>query len=126
MRSSAILRIQIDDKYCFIWSILAHLHPIADSKNGHATRVSNHRQYFIELNIEGFIFSNGFRCSDVYTFGKLNNLSINIFESNFYQEQNICKHKLIPIEVSKNDSDRVIDFLISKNRDVLFEKLFVI
>ena len=27
IRSNAILNIQNDDKYCFIWSILAHLYP---------------------------------------------------------------------------------------------------
>ena len=46
---------------------------------------------------------------------KLNNLSINVFGINFYQEQNNWKHKLIPIEISKNESNRVIDLLIYKN-----------
>ena len=38
---SATLSIQNDDKYCSIWSILAHLHRVADSRIGHSTRVSN-------------------------------------------------------------------------------------
>ena len=91
LRSSAILNIENNDKYCFIWSIVAHLHPIADSKNGHATRVSKYRQYFNELNIDGFYFSNGFKCSDVHKFEKLNNLSVNIFELSFYQDQSNWK-----------------------------------
>ena len=33
----------------------------------------------------------------------------------FYQDQNKRRHKLLPIEVSKNNSDRDIDFLIYKN-----------
>ena len=37
MRSSTLLNIQCDDNYCSIWSILAHIHPITDSKNGHLT-----------------------------------------------------------------------------------------
>ena len=28
LRSNAILNIQNDDKYCFIWSILAHMFPV--------------------------------------------------------------------------------------------------
>ena len=40
LRSSANSNVQNDDKYCFIWSIIAQLHPIADSKNGHPTSVS--------------------------------------------------------------------------------------
>ena len=112
MRSNAILNIEIDDKLCFLWSTLAYLHPC---KNNHRNRVSNYKQYFNELNLDGFDFTNGFRCSDVHKFYELNNLSLNIFELNFYQDQNKCKHKLIPFEVSKNESDRVIDLLIYKN-----------
>ena len=115
------MNIQSDDKYCFIWSILAKLHPISDSKNGHATRVSNYEPYFNELNIEGFDFSNGFKCSDMYRFEKLNNLSINIYELRFDQN----KQKLIPVEISKNKSDKVIDLLIYKNYYALIKKLNV-
>ena len=34
---------------------------------------------------------------------------------NFYQDQNKWTHKLLPIEVSKNNSDRVIHLAICKN-----------
>ena len=44
---------------------------------------------------------------------------------NFYQDNNNWKHKLIPIEVSKNDSDKVIDLLIYKNHYALIKKLNV-
>ena len=55
----------------------------------------------------------------------MNKFSINIFELNFYQDQNTWRHKLIHIEVSKNDSDRVIELLIYKNHYALFKKLNV-
>ena len=58
LRSSAILNIQNNDKNCFIWSILASLH---SCKNDHLNRVSNYKQYFNELNINGFDFTNGFK-----------------------------------------------------------------
>ena len=61
LRSNAILNIQNDDKYCFIWSILAHMFPVIN----HSYRVSNYKKYFNQLNIEGFDFTNGFKCSDV-------------------------------------------------------------
>ena len=54
------------------------------------------------MNVIGFDFSNGFKSSDMHIFEKLKTLSINIFELNFYQEQNNWKRKLIPIETSKN------------------------
>ena len=71
LRSSAILNVQNNDTYCFIWSIVASLHPC---ENDHRNRVSNYKQYFNESNIIGFDFTNGFKCSDVHRFEKLNNL----------------------------------------------------
>ena len=41
LRSNAILIVQNNDKYCFIWSILSSLHP---SENTHPSRVNNYIQ----------------------------------------------------------------------------------
>ena len=79
LRSDAILNIENNDKYCFLWSIFASLHP---RKIDHPNRVSIYRGYFDEFNFEGFDFSNGFRYSNVQKNEKQNNLSVNIFESN--------------------------------------------
>ena len=122
LRSNAILNIENIDKHCFLWSILAYLHPC---NNNHPNRVSNYRKYFNELNIKGFYFTNGFRCNDIHNFNELNNSSVNIFELNFYQDQNQWKHKLIPIEISKNNSDIVFDIAIYKNHYILVKKLDV-
>ena len=122
VRSDAILNIGNNDKYCFLWSILASLHPC---NNSHPNRVSNYKQYSNELNVNGFDFTNGFKCSDVHKFNELNNLSVNIFELKIYQDPNQWKHKLIPIEVSINDSDRIIHLAIYKNHYVLIKKLDV-
>ena len=122
MRSNAILNIENNDKNCFICSILSSLHPC---NNNHPNRVSNYRQYFNEIKIQEFHFTNGFKCSDVHKLNEINNLSFNIFELTFYQDQNQWKHELIPIEVSKNYSDRVIDLLIYKNRYAPIKKLIV-
>ena len=65
LRSNAILIIKDDDKYCCIWSILASVHPC---NNDNPKRGSNHRHYIDELSIEGFDFSNGFKCDDVHKF----------------------------------------------------------
>ena len=64
--SSLILKVQIDDKSCFIWSIPAQLHPKADSENGHLTKGSCYRHYFDEINIPEFDFYNGYKCIDVH------------------------------------------------------------
>ena len=118
LRSSAILNIQNNDKHCFLWLMLAYLHPC---DNSHPTRVKNFSQYFKELNIQDFDFGNGFRCSDVHRFNELNNLSVTINELNFYQDGDKWKHNLIPIEISKNESDNFVDILIYKNHSVLIK-----
>ena len=116
LRSNALTNNKNNDKYCFNWSILASLHPC---DNDHPNRVSNSNQYYNELNFQNFDFTNGFKCSDVHKFNEINNLSVNIFELNFYQDKNKWKHNLIPIEISKNESDRVVDLLIYKNHYAL-------
>ena len=122
LRSNAILNVEKIDKYCFIRSVIAYLNPC---NNNHPNRVSNYRQYFNELNIQDFDFTNGFKCSDVHIFNELITLSVNIFELNFYQDQTQWKHKLKPIEISKNNSDRVIDLAIYNKRYVLIKKVDV-
>ena len=122
LRSSFLTNIKNNDENCFIWSILVSLHPW---DNDHSSRVSNFSQFFVEINFDVFDFSNGFKCSDFQYFEKLNKLSINIFELSFDQEKNKWKHMLIPLEVSKNDSDRVFDLLIHKNHYALIKKFNV-
>ena len=77
------------------------------------------------MHIDGFDFAKKFKCSDLHKFAKLNTLSIDIFELNFHQDQNDWKQKLIPIEVSKKDSDGVIDLLFLKTHYALIKKLNV-
>ena len=63
LRSNAILNIENNDKFCFLGSILAYLHPfIINDPN----IVAKYRQYFNELNTQDFDFTNGFKCSDVH------------------------------------------------------------
>ena len=121
VRSKAILNIESFDRYCFIRSILAYLHPCESS---HPSRVRINIQYFNEKNIDGIVISIGFKCSDKHRFEKLNNLSKNIIELNFLQDGNKWKHNLNPTEISKTDeTDRVVDLLIYKNHHPLIEKV---
>ena len=53
LRSSAILNLQNNDEYSFVWSILASLHP---SENTHPSGLNNYLQYFNELNFQSFDF----------------------------------------------------------------------
>ena len=122
LRTNAILNVQNNDKYCFIWSILASLYPC---ENNNPSRVNNYVQYFNELNFQNFDCTNGFKCSDVHKFNELNILSVNIYELNFYLDGDKRQHNLIPIEISQNGSDKVVDLLIYKNHYALIKKLHV-
>ena len=122
LKTQALLNIQNKDNLCYLWSILAHLHP---TSNGHPERTSSYIDYFNELNIEGFDFTNGFKTSDVKKFESANNLSINIFELKFYLENEIWKHKLVPVELSNSEYETTIDLLIYKNDYVLIKKLYI-
>ena len=55
LRSSALLSFKKDDIYCFLWSIVALLHPC---ENSDPNRVPNYKRKFDELNNDGFHFSN--------------------------------------------------------------------
>ena len=123
LRSNANLNIENNDKNCFIWSILASLHPCNITIILAEFQIINN--ILFELYIQGFDFSYGCKCNDVHRFNGLNNISINIFELNVYRDQNKWRHKLIPIEISKNNSERVIDLAIYKNHYVLIKKSVV-
>ena len=56
LRSNALVNNKFDDKYCFFWSKLASLFIC---NNDHPKRVSNYKQLFEELNIQGCDFTNG-------------------------------------------------------------------
>ena len=123
LRSNALMSFKnLNDKFCSVWSILVSLHPC---ENDHPNRVSNYNQFFNELNIDGFGFTNGFNCCDMHRFEKLKNLSINIYELNFYQDGRKWKHNLKPIESSEKESDRVVDLIIYRNHYAPIKKLHV-
>ena len=63
LRSNAILNFEKIDNYSFTWSLLVGLNPC---NINHPNRVSNYKQYFNKLKIQGFDFASGFRCSDVH------------------------------------------------------------
>ena len=111
VRSNAILNNKKHLKHCFIWSILVFLHAF---ENDNPNRVSNFGHNFNELIIEGFDFTNGFKCSEAHKFEKPNSLSVNMFQLNFYQDGNNRKHNLYPIEISINESDIVVELLINE------------
>ena len=120
IRTNSILNIQNADTYCFLWSILANIHPV---DKGHQ-RVSKYEPYRDELNITNIDFTNGMRIVDIPRFERLNpTLSINVFE---YSTEEDNDYKLVALYVSKNNENRrIIDLILYKNHYILLKKLHV-
>ena len=119
IRTNSILNVQNMDTYCFLWSILANIHPV----NKDPQRVSKYIAYKNELNINDIDFTNGMRITDIDKFENLNNqLAINVFQ--YSTEDN--DHKLVPLYISKNNENRrIIDLIFYKNHYILLKKLHV-
>ncbi|KAK3083783.1 hypothetical protein FSP39_003181 [Pinctada imbricata] len=75
VKKKAVLNIQNLDQKCFLWSIIAALHPV--SWGDHPTRVSNYTQYEREIVTEGLDFPTPL--SQIAGFEQKNNISINVF-----------------------------------------------
>ena len=120
IRTNAILNIQNNDTYCFLWRILASIHPV----NKDPQRVSKYIPYQNELNITDIDFSNGIKITDIDNFEKLNNqLSKNVFE---YSKEDDNDYNLVPLYISKNiENRRIIDLILYKNHYILLKKLHV-
>ncbi|CAG9769955.1 unnamed protein product [Ceutorhynchus assimilis] len=71
----AVLNIQNWDQKCFMWSVLAQLHPVDRTQN--ANRVANYSHYENELDFTGIGFP--IKLKDIRKFEQLNNISINVY-----------------------------------------------
>ena len=72
----SVINIQNEDNKCFLWSILAALHPVKDNPQ----RVSNYEAYIEELKTDGITFP--MRLQQIPKFEKMNNLTINVYTTN--------------------------------------------
>ena len=63
----------MDDNYCFLYSVLASLHPAKSNQN----HVSSYKKYLPELNYDGLDFP--LKVTDIPKFEKMNeNISVNV------------------------------------------------
>ena len=81
-QKKAVLNIQNEDNFCFLWSVLAALHPVESNSN----RVTKYLQFQQELNITNLKFL--LAVSDVVKFEKLNvTISVNVFA---FEDRSSC------------------------------------
>lgn len=94
----AIVNVQNHDQKCFMWSILAELHPACDNPQ----RVTKYLEYEHTLDFTNIPFP--MRVADVPEFEKKNDISVNVFG---YEKQEIY-----PIHLTKERGLRHVNLLV--------------
>ena len=93
----AIVNVQNNDEKCFMWSVLAALHPSVDNPQ----RIQKYSKYENTLDFKNIAFP--VKVSDVPKFEKKNHVSINVFG---YE-----KHEIYPLHLTKKRGLRHVDLL---------------
>ena len=89
-KKRAVINVKNADDKCFMWSVLAKLHPVEKDPQ----RVTKYTQYMKELDFSNIEFP--VKIKDVPLFEKQNNLTVNVYS--FDDEKN----DLYPVHVSQN------------------------
>ena len=106
LRKKALINIKNDDQLCFLWAVLAYLHP----QKHHAERVSYYRKYLHKVNIKGINFP--VTICQIQKFERQNNLRINVYE--------YSGKEIYPLFISKQVKiKQPINLLLLKNGEQL-------
>lgn len=93
----AVINIQNEDNKCFLWSVLAGIHPTEN--NSH--RVSSYVPFLNELNIDGIDFPTPL--SQIDKFERLNQISINVFG---------WEKEIFPLHITRHNFDKHVNLLL--------------
>ena len=88
----------VNDKRCFLWSILALLHP--EQHGNHLTRVLKYQEYQHELNMSGIRYVVDIK--DIGKFEHQNDVSVNVYE---YEDKNIFPLRIYQRDRCKTSSE---------------------
>ena len=83
VKKKAVLNVKNDDNKCFLWSILAHLHPV--SRNRQPAEIRHYLDYENELCVDGISFP--VELSQIKTFENNNNISVNVYGFDLEKKQ---------------------------------------
>ncbi len=105
-KKKGVLNIKNDDQKCFLWSVLAALHPV--SRSDHPERVNHYKQYETELNLNGIDFP--VALSQIPAFEMRNSISVNIF--------GLEKNDVYPLQITNHrDMSRHVNLLLFSKGD---------
>merc|ERR1711936_437835 len=96
----SVVNIQNEDDKCFLYSVLAKLHPV--EKN--TERLTNYEPFLDEVKTDGI--SMPMRLQQIPKFEKMNNLTINVYMSNKSGSD------IWPVYISKRRGDEPINLLL--------------
>src|SRR5207244_194012 len=105
----ALINIQNDDQKCFLWSVLAYLHPAGKNSN----RVEKYKQFESRLNLNGIEWP--MKLNDVPKFERQNDISISIYgyEEGYYDKESRRNVKeVFPIRISNEMRQQHIQLLL--------------
>ena len=106
--SYSILSTKNYDNKCFLWSILAHLHPAKDNKN----RVTHYTKYEHEVNVTGITLLVQLNQIKVFkVFERRNKTAINVFG---YDQK---AKKIVPLKLIKFDYNTKINLLMISHEE---------
>ena len=94
----AIINVKNKDKKCFMWYVLAALHPC----HQHSERISQYYDHKNSLNFDEISFP--VKMEDIPKFEKQNDISINVFG---YE-----KGDVFPIHITKNRYEKLVNLLV--------------
>ena len=102
----AILNIQNEGEKCFLWSVLAALHPV--NRKDHPHRVQHYKCYEHQLNVSGIEFP--MKVKDISKFERQNpTISINLFG---YEEK-----ELFPVYITEHKKEQHVNLLLISNNN---------
>merc|ERR1712055_508885 len=103
--SLSVVNVQNEDNKCFLYSVLAKLHPVKDNPQ----RVSNYEPYLKELKTDGITMP--MRLQQIPKFEKQNDLSINVYMTDRTGEDKW------PIYISKRRDNETINLLLLSDNE---------
>ena len=103
--TKGVLNIQNSDNCCFVWCVLALLHPVDRANN--ANRVTKYEPYWKELDTSDLVFPTPLR--QISTFETKNKLRINVFA---WEDK-----ELVPLYVSKKRDIEPINLLLISEKE---------
>ncbi|KAK3104922.1 hypothetical protein FSP39_013260 [Pinctada imbricata] len=104
-KKKAVLNIQNNDQKCFLWSIIASIHPVYRTDSPY--RVSNYIQYEEELKTDGLVFP--VPLSQIKHFEKKNEVSVNVF--------GLENNEIFPLQITEERSGHHVNLLLFSKGD---------